>query len=52
MEIYSAGSRLPGFYNLSLAERQAALTRLDILTEDELAALAGSAGSPLSKPTT
>lgn len=44
MEPLSTGSRLPGFYNLSLAERQAALTRLDILTEDELAALTGSAG--------
>lgn len=44
MKPLSTGSRLPGFYNLSLAERQAALTRLDILTEDELAALTGSAG--------
>jgi hydroxymethylglutaryl-CoA reductase len=44
MKTNSSGSRLPGFYNLSLAERQAVLTHLDILTEDELAALAGSAG--------
>ena len=44
MEKHSTGSRLPGFYNLSLAERQAVLAHLDILTEDELAALSGSAG--------
>jgi len=44
MEKHTTGSRLPGFYNLSLAERQAVLTHLGILTEDELAALAGSAG--------
>jgi len=44
MEKHSTGSRLPGFYNLSLAERQAVLAHLDILKEDELAALVGSAG--------
>lgn len=44
MKKHSFESRLPGFYNLSLPERQAVLARLDILNEDELAALAGSAG--------
>jgi hypothetical protein len=44
METSLTGSRLPGFYNLSLAERQAVLARLNILTEAELAALSGTAG--------
>jgi hydroxymethylglutaryl-CoA reductase len=42
MKSSSQGSRLPGFYNLSLAERQALLqSRLE---PEELAALSGSAG--------
>lgn len=40
----SQGSRLPGFYNLSLAERLAELARRGELTPDELAALSGQAG--------
>ena len=44
METSLTGSRLPGFYNLSLAERQAVLARLNILTDAELAALSGTAG--------
>lgn len=37
-------SRLPGFYNLSLAERRAALQRASDLTSDEIAALSGEQG--------
>ncbi|MEW6716545.1 MAG: hydroxymethylglutaryl-CoA reductase, degradative [Chloroflexota bacterium] len=39
-------SRLPGFYRLSLEERQAELTRAGVLTPDELSALTGE--HPLS----
>jgi hydroxymethylglutaryl-CoA reductase len=49
METISTGSRLPGFYNLSLAERQAVLARLGVLNEAELAALTGSAGLSLDQ---
>ena len=38
------GSRLPGFYNLSLEERLAALARRDDLTPQDLAALSGEEG--------
>jgi hydroxymethylglutaryl-CoA reductase len=38
------GSRLPGFYNLSLAERQATLAAMGLINADELAALQGDAG--------
>ena len=37
-------SRLPGFYNLSLEQRQALLAQSADLTADELAALTGAAG--------
>jgi hydroxymethylglutaryl-CoA reductase len=35
------GSRIPGFYNLTLKERQAELGRRGLLTPEELSALAG-----------
>jgi len=38
------GSRLPGFYNLSLEERSATLVSSGRLTEEDLAALTGQAG--------
>jgi hydroxymethylglutaryl-CoA reductase len=37
-------SRIPGFYNLSLAERQAALQRASSLSDEDLAALTGARG--------
>ena len=37
-------SRIPGFYNLSLAERRARLASAGILTAEEIAALDGEAG--------
>ena len=37
-------SRLPGFYNLNLAERQNQLAQQGMLSEEELAALSGEAG--------
>jgi len=40
----SNGSRIPGFYNLTLAERQAELGRRSPLTPEELAALSGAPG--------
>jgi hydroxymethylglutaryl-CoA reductase len=44
METMAIGSRLPGFYNLSLADRQEVLARLGVLTDAELAALFGQGG--------
>lgn len=44
METGPATSRLPGFYNLSLEERRAALSSLARLEADELAALSGEGG--------
>ncbi len=38
------GSRLPGFYNLSLKERQALLAQAGGLSPEDLAALSGEAG--------
>ncbi|RPI33363.1 MAG: hydroxymethylglutaryl-CoA reductase, degradative [Chloroflexota bacterium] len=38
------GSRLPGFYNLSLAERRSRLAQASGLSEEDLAALTGQAG--------
>lgn len=37
-------SRIPGFYNLSLADRRKVLAKSGLLTEAELAALTGEAG--------
>jgi len=42
----ASGSRLPGFYNLPLAQRQAQIAALDSLSEAELAALSGQGLSP------
>lgn len=42
----ASGSRLPGFYNLPLAERQAKLAGLGLVSEAELAALAGDGLKP------
>ncbi len=43
------GSRIPGFYNLDLAERLAELSRRCVITPDELAALSGSGGLTLEQ---
>lgn len=40
-KLTSMSSRIPGFYNLSLADRQAALQRTGLLNAAELAALTG-----------
>ena len=40
----SKGSRLPGFYNLSLPERRRIIQETGLLTEAELSALCGEAG--------
>src|SRR5512146_2379073 len=40
----SVGSRLPGFYNLSLKERQAKLLETGLLSAQEVAALTGETG--------
>jgi len=37
-------SRIPGFYNLSIEERRARLSRGGLLTPEELAALTGETG--------
>ncbi|MEX1071699.1 MAG: hydroxymethylglutaryl-CoA reductase, degradative [Anaerolineales bacterium] len=42
----ASGSRLPGFYNLLLAERQDKLAGLGLLSEAEFAALAGDGLKP------
>jgi hydroxymethylglutaryl-CoA reductase len=42
----ASGSRLPGFYNLPLAERQTKLAGLGLLSEAEFAALAGGGLRP------
>src|SRR3990172_9471348 len=42
----ASGSRRPGFYNLPLSERQAALDADERLSADELAALTGRGLSP------
>ncbi len=42
-----AGSRLPGFYNLSLEERRSKLFETGLLTPQELAALTGESGLSL-----
>jgi hydroxymethylglutaryl-CoA reductase len=42
----ASGSRLPGFYNLPLAERQTKLAGLGLLSEGEFAALAGDGLKP------
>lgn len=44
MNKQSQGSRLPGFYNLSLPERRKIIRETGLLTEEELSALNGEAG--------
>ena len=44
MNEQSRGSRLPGFYNLSLPERRKIIQESGLLTEAELSALSGEAG--------
>ena len=44
MNEQSRGSRLPGFYNLSLPERRKIIQESGLLTEPELSALTGEAG--------
>lgn len=44
MDSAERNSRIPGFYNLSLPERQAEIRRQGLLNNEDLAALTGSAG--------
>jgi hydroxymethylglutaryl-CoA reductase len=44
MSLEPKGSRIPGFYNLTLAERLSELGKLGELSSDDIAALSGQAG--------
>lgn len=44
MPIEAKGSRIPGFYNLTLPERLAELARRGMLSPEDIAALSGQAG--------
>jgi hydroxymethylglutaryl-CoA reductase len=44
MPTESVGSRIPGFYNLSIAQRLAELARLGELSAEDIAALSGKVG--------
>jgi hydroxymethylglutaryl-CoA reductase len=44
MPLETKGSRIPGFYNLTLAERLSELASQGVLSPDDIAALSGQAG--------